>query len=318
MTHSEDVVSVMTKAWQICGHIDVVVNNAGFAGYGLYNASKFAGEGLSEALNAKLQPLGIRVTIVDPDYFRTEFLSGNSLQRANRVIEAYAAISGRTREMADERDGRQLGDPALAAKAIIAITQVEHPPLRLILGANAVERVRAKLTQVSEDLEAWKSTRPAEDQFGLLRDLQQAGKILYVGLSEVSVVEIKAARRIVPIVTVHNLYNLADRKHEVVVDYCTREGIGFIPWFPLATGNLATSGGPLARAAEQFGAQPAQVAIAWLLRKSPVMLPIPGTSKVKHLEENTAAALLELDDSIMAELEHTTNVNTAYPAATAD
>jgi pyridoxine 4-dehydrogenase len=88
-----------------------------------------------------------------------------------------------------------------------------------------------------------------------------------------------------------------------VLDYCTREGIGFIPWFPLATGNLARPGSPLAQAAERLGAQPAQVALAWLLRKSPVMLPIPGTSKVKHLEENTASALLQLNDAIVEDLE---------------
>jgi len=96
---------------------------------------------------------------------------------------------------------------------------------------------------------------------------------------------------------------LVDRKSEGVLDYCAREGIGFIPWFPLATGNLAKRGGALARVAEQLGANPAQVAIAWLLRKSPVVLPIPGTSMVKHLEEDTAGALLQLDDSMMQKLE---------------
>jgi len=143
----------------------------------------------------------------------------------------------------------------------------------------------------------------ADDQFGLLRDLQSEGKVRHVGLSEVNVAEIEAARRIVPIATVQNQYNLVYRSSEDVLDYCTRENIGFIPFFPLATGDLAKSGGPLKRAAARLNAQPAQVALAWLLKKSPVMLPIPGTSKVKHLEENTAAALLELDDSIMDELE---------------
>ena len=143
----------------------------------------------------------------------------------------------------------------------------------------------------------------ADDQFGLLRDLQNEGKVRHVGLSEVNVAEIEAARRIVPIATVQNQYNLVHRSSEDMLDYCTRENIGFIPFFPLATGDLAKSGGPLRRAAARLNAQPVQVALAWLLRKSPVMLPIPGTSKVKHLEENTAAALLELDDSIMNELE---------------
>jgi pyridoxine 4-dehydrogenase len=143
-----------------------------------------------------------------------------------------------------------------------------------------------------------------EDQIGALLDLQTEGKIRHIGLSEVSVGQIEAVRRLATVVSVQNRYNLVDREtSEDVLDYCTREGLGFIPWYPLATGGLAKPGGPLARAAKRLGAQPAQVALAWLLRKSPVMLPIPGTSKVKHLEENTAAALLELDDSMIEELE---------------
>ena len=213
VTHPQDVASVVAKAWQIHGYIDIVVNNAGFGllgaveeveesqarqvfetnffgllnvvqsalprlraqgsghivnissiggfagfpGYGLYSASKFAVEGLSEALAAELQPLGIHVTIVEPGYFRTNFLSGNSLQRASRVIEAYAATSGKTRDSADERDGQQPGDPALAAKAIITVTRSPHPPLRFILGADAIARVRTKLVQVTKDLEDWES-----------------------------------------------------------------------------------------------------------------------------------------------------------------
>jgi len=144
---------------------------------------------------------------------------------------------------------------------------------------------------------------PAEDQIGVLIDLQRAGKIRHIGLSEVTVQQIETVRRMAPVVSVQNRYNLVDRKSEDVLDYCTRENIGFIPWFPLATGDLAKSGGPLERVARQFDAQPAQVALAWLLEKSPVMLPIPGTSKIKHLEENTAAAALRLDDSIVRELE---------------
>jgi aryl-alcohol dehydrogenase-like predicted oxidoreductase len=142
-----------------------------------------------------------------------------------------------------------------------------------------------------------------EDQIGALVDLQRAGKIRYIGLSEVSVKQIQAVQRIRPIVSVQNRYNLVDRGSEDVLEYCAREGLGFIPWFPLATGELAKHDGPLIRAAKRLNARPAQIALAWLLRKSPVMLPIPGTSKVKHLEENTAAALIELDDSTLQELE---------------
>ena len=144
---------------------------------------------------------------------------------------------------------------------------------------------------------------PLGDQIGALVRLQREGKIRHVGLSEVSVEQIRAVRELVEVVTVQNLYNLANRKSEDVLEYCEEEGIGFIPWFPLATGDLASAGGPLARAAGRLGATPSQVALAWLLHRSPVMLPIPGTSRVGHLEENTAAALLELDEETIRELD---------------
>lgn len=136
----------------------------------------------------------------------------------------------------------------------------------------------------------------ADDQFGLMSDLIAEGKIRHAGLSETTTEQIEAARRIVPIATVQNRYNVADREWEGVLDHCEQQGIGFIPWFPLAVGELAGSGGPLADTAKRLRAAPSQVALAWLLRRSPVMLPIPGTSKVKHLEENVAAAGLELSD----------------------
>src|SRR3954468_21423966 len=142
-----------------------------------------------------------------------------------------------------------------------------------------------------------------EDQIGALVDLQRESKIRHIGLSEVSVKQIEAVRRITPIVSIQNRYNLVDRNSEDVLEYCTRENIAFIPWFPLATGELAKHDGPLTRAAKRLKAEPAQIALAWLLRKSPVMLPIPGTSKVEHLEENTASALIDLDDSTANELE---------------
>ena len=142
----------------------------------------------------------------------------------------------------------------------------------------------------------------AEDQLGTMRDLIQEGKVRHVGLSEVSVAEIARARSVVPIVTVQNRYNLVDRGSEEVLDHCEAQGIGFIPWFPLATGKLADAGGPLARVAQRLGAEPSQVALAWLLARSPVMLPIPGTSSVAHLEENTAGALLSLTARDVQEL----------------
>jgi aryl-alcohol dehydrogenase-like predicted oxidoreductase len=137
----------------------------------------------------------------------------------------------------------------------------------------------------------------------VLIDLQQEGKIRHICLSEVSVNQIEALRRMTPIVSVQNKYNLLERSSERVLKYCTQEHIAFIPWYPLATGNLSRQGGILTRLADKFHARPAQIALAWLLKKSSVLLPIPGTSSIKHLEENTLAALLELDDSAMKELD---------------
>lgn len=137
---------------------------------------------------------------------------------------------------------------------------------------------------------------PLEDQVGELKKLQDEGKIRHIGLSEVSVEQIEAASKVATIATVQNLYNLANRAAEDVLDYCEQHGIGFIPWFPLATGELSRSGGPLDTLAAATGATPAQLALAWLLRRSPVMLPIPGTSKVAHLEENMAGAEITLTD----------------------
>jgi aryl-alcohol dehydrogenase-like predicted oxidoreductase len=147
---------------------------------------------------------------------------------------------------------------------------------------------------------------PLADSLGALLELQSEGKISRIGLSQVSVPEIEAARAITPIATVQNLYNLADRSSEPVLKYCQREGIGFIPWFPMATGRLATAGGPLRQIAEQHGATPAQLALAWLLQRSPVLLPIPGTSTVTHLEENVAATLIKLTPDQIQQLDTAT------------
>jgi aryl-alcohol dehydrogenase-like predicted oxidoreductase len=143
---------------------------------------------------------------------------------------------------------------------------------------------------------------PLADQVGELALLQQEGKIRHIGLSEVSVAELLEAQRTATIVSVQNLYNLADRSAEPLLDHCEANEIAFIPWFPLAMGELAKPGGVLASLAEQTGAAPGQLALAWLLARSPVMLPIPGTSTVAHLEENLAAAALELTDAQVAAL----------------
>jgi pyridoxine 4-dehydrogenase len=144
---------------------------------------------------------------------------------------------------------------------------------------------------------------PMEETLGALKKLQEQGKIKHIGLSEVTVDEIRKARKHVTVVSVQNLYNLSDRKHEDVVDYCTQEKLAFIPWFPMAAGDLAKPGGVLDKAAKSHGASVSQLALAWLLHRSPVILPIPGTSSVKHLEENTAAASLKLSEAEWKEIE---------------
>ncbi len=135
-----------------------------------------------------------------------------------------------------------------------------------------------------------------EDQVGELVKLRDEGKIRHIGLSEVSVEQLEMAAAIAPISTVQNLFNLANRDAEPLLDFCEKQGIGFIPWFPLATGELSAEDGVLGEAAKEHDATPSQLALAWLLRRSPVMLPIPGTSSVDHLESNTAAAGIELTD----------------------
>jgi aryl-alcohol dehydrogenase-like predicted oxidoreductase len=143
----------------------------------------------------------------------------------------------------------------------------------------------------------------AEEQFGVLRELQDEGKARALGLSQVGVAELEAAGRHFTVSTVQNRYNLTDRSSEDVLEYAEANGIGFIPWAPISAGELAQPGGPLDEAAKRLGATASQVALAWLLRRSPVMMPIPGTGSVKHLEENLAAAALRLDDATYAELE---------------
>jgi len=144
---------------------------------------------------------------------------------------------------------------------------------------------------------------PFEDQIGVFADLRREGKVRHIGLSDVSVEEIERARRVGPIATVQNRYNLANRTSEDVLDYCASEGIGFIPFSPVARGELAHAGGRLDAIAQQTGATTGQVALAWLLRRSPAMLPIPGTSSVAHLEENVGAADVQLSDEQFAALD---------------
>jgi aryl-alcohol dehydrogenase-like predicted oxidoreductase len=159
-----------------------------------------------------------------------------------------------------------------------------------------------------ERIDLWQLHRidakvPRDEQFGVIADMQREGLIRHVGLSEVRVEEIEAARRFFPVVSVQNHFNLVRRKYEDVLVFCERERIPFIPWYPLEAGSLADEGGVVAEVARRLEATPAQVALAWVLERSPVMLPIPGTSKVNHLEENVAAAGLALTDDESRQLE---------------
>jgi pyridoxine 4-dehydrogenase len=159
-----------------------------------------------------------------------------------------------------------------------------------------------------DQLDLWQLHRidpkvPRDEQFGAIKRLLDSGVIRYAGLSEVSVADIEAASRVFKVATVQNRYNLVDRSSEAVLDYCTRHRIGFIPWFPLAAGRLASAGSLLDTLAKRHGAAPSQVALAWMLKRSPVMLPIPGTSKVAHVEENVAAVGIELSDEDFSALD---------------
>jgi len=152
-----------------------------------------------------------------------------------------------------------------------------------------------------ERIDLWQLHRidpkvPRDEQFGAVKQLLDKGVIRHAGLSEVSVADVKAASKVFKVATVQNRYNLVDRGSEDVLDYCTEHGIGFIPWFPLAAGDLASPGSVLDSIAKRYNAAPSQVALAWILKRSPVMLPIPGTSKVAHLEENVAGVSIELSD----------------------
>ena len=159
-----------------------------------------------------------------------------------------------------------------------------------------------------ERIDLWQLHRidpkvPVEESLGVIKKMQEQGKIKHVGLSEVKPHEIDQARKVVDIVSVQNLYNIGDRTHEDVVDYCTKHGLAFIPWFPVAAGKLAQPGGKLDAAAKRHGTTLSQLSIAWLLHRSPVMLPIPGTSSAGHLEENVAAAGVKLSDAEWKEIE---------------
>ncbi|MFT8933028.1 MAG: aldo/keto reductase [Acetobacter syzygii] len=197
-----------------------------------------------------------------------------------------ATKGGLVRPGRTEGQWPQVGDPNYLGQAV-----------RLSLRRLKVERI--DLWQ----LHRIDPKRPAEEQFETIRSFIDQGFIRYAGLSQVSVAEIEDARKIFPVATVQNRYNLTDRADEDVLEYCEANGIGFMPWFPLAAGELAKPGGIVDSIARTHGATPGQIALAWLLRRSPVMLPIPGTSRVSHLEENVAAAAITLSDEEFGQLD---------------
>lgn len=171
-----------------------------------------------------------------------------------------------------------------------------------------IKQARGSLKKLGvERIDLWQLHRidprvPRAEQFGAVKQLLDEGVIRFAGLSEVSVEDIKAASKVFPVATVQNHYNLASRGSEAVLSYCEQHNIGFIPWYPLAAGELARSGSVLDKIAKEHRVAPSQIALAWILERSPVMLPIPGTSKVKHLEENVAAVEITLTDSEYAAL----------------
>ena len=171
------------------------------------------------------------------------------------------------------------------------------------------QQVEMSLRWLKKDvLDLWQLHRidpkvPVEESLGTIKNLQKQGKIRFVGLSEVSVAEIEQARKVIDIVSVQNEYNITNRKSEAVLDYCTKHNIAFIPWFPVASGKLAQPGGKLDQLAKKHNATTSQLSLAWLLHRSPVILPIPGTSSVDHLEENIKAADIALSDAEWKDLE---------------
>lgn len=171
------------------------------------------------------------------------------------------------------------------------------------------QQVEMSLRRLKVDrIDLWQLHRidpnvPVEESLGVIKKLQEQGKIRHVGLSEVKPHEIDRARKVMDIVSVQNQYNIGDRRHEDVVAYCTQHNIGFIPWFPVAAGKLAQEGGPLDNAAKRHGATVSQLSLAWLLHRSPVILPIPGTSSIPHLEENIGASSVSLSPGEWQEIE---------------
>jgi aryl-alcohol dehydrogenase-like predicted oxidoreductase len=266
---------------------DLPVNRLG------YGAMQITGPGVwgdpkdpAEAVRVLRRAVDLGINFIDTADSYGPFVSENLIRTALHPYAddlVIATKGGFTRSGPD--DWRPLGRPEY-------LRQQLHLSLRHL----GVERIDLyQLHRIDPAV-------PLADQLGALVELQHEGKIRHIGVSEVTVEQLKQAREIAEIASVQNLYNLANRQAEDVLDYAAAENIAFIPWFPIATGELARPGGPLDTFAKEHGATPSQLALAWLLRRSPVILPIPGTSSVAHVEENTEAATIALTDEEFAAL----------------
>ena len=266
---------------------DLTVNRLGFG------AMRITGKGVwgepenrDEALRVlrRLPELGVNFIDTADSYgpFVSEDLIREALHPYDGIV--VATKGGFTRHGPDEWE--ELGRPEYLRQCVL-----------MSLRRLGVERIDLWQLHRIDD------RTPRDEQFGVIADMQREGLIRHVGLSEVSVADIEDARRYFAVVSVQNMYNLVSRGSEDVLDFCEREGIAFIPWYPLGAGRLAREGTVLDRVAKKLGATGAQVALAWVLQRSRVMLPIPGTSRVSHLEENVAAASIQLDDDDFRELD---------------
>ncbi len=276
----EDISAKMSGSFAIGG--DLTVNRLG------YGAMQLTGPGVwgeprdpQEAVKVLVRALELGVTFIDTADSYGPFVSEMLIKKALHPYPkdlVIATKAGLTRS--GPNDWRPVGRPEYLRQQVeLSLRHLELERIDLL----QLHRVDPKV--------------PLEEQVGELALLQKEGKIRYIGLSEVSVSQIEEARKIANIVSVQNLYNLTKRDAEPVLEYCEAHNIAFIPWFPLATGKLAQEGGPLDELAKNHSAKPSQLALAWLLKKSRVMLPIPGTSSVAHLEENIAAAGIVLNDA---------------------
>jgi pyridoxine 4-dehydrogenase len=266
---------------------DLTVNRLGFG------AMRITGKGVwgepddrAEALRVlrRLPELGVNFIDTADSYgpFVSEDLIREALHPYDGIV--VATKGGYTRHGPDEWE--ELGRPEYLRQCVL-----------MSMRRLGVERIDLwQLHRIDEKT-------PRDEQFGVIADMQREGLIRHVGLSEVSVADIEDARRHFEVVSVQNMYNLVARRSEDVLDFCAREGIAFIPWYPLGAGRLAREGTVLDRVAKKLGATGAQIALAWVLQRSRVMLPIPGTSRVSHLEENVAAASIELDADDFRELD---------------